>query len=735
MQHEKLYLSEFTEKAYLDYAMYVILDRALPHVSDGLKPVQRRIIYAMSELGLKNIAKYKKSARTVGDVLGKYHPHGDTACYEAMVLMAQPFSYRYPLIDGQGNWGAQDDPKSFAAMRYTEAKLSVYADLLLAEMAQGTVEWLPNFDGTLSEPKLLPAQVPNVLLNGGGGIAVGMATDIPPHNIQEVVSAAIFLLKNKAASLDEVLNILPAPDMPTGGEIISSKEELRRIYESGNGQFRVRSTYHIDKECIIVDSLPYQVSISRVLGQIAQQMQQKKMPWLDDLRDESDEKNPIRIVLTMRSNRVDADLLMSHLFASTDLERSYRVNMNVIGLDGRPQVKPLIPLLREWLDFRQQVVRNRLQHRLDWVNDRLHVLEGLLIAYLNIDEVIAVIRESEEPKPALMERFALSERQATAILEMRLRQLAKLEQIKLEQEQKKLAAEQSSLEGILSSERKLKNLIERELKGILANWKDERRTALVERERAQALSQKELLPSEPITVVLSQKGWIRGAKGDVDGATLSYRGDDYFLAQAKGRSNQSSVLFDNEGKAYTVPCNNLPSARGYGEPLTGRINISAEQHIRHIILADEGVEFLLMASNGYAFVAEYGALLSKTRNGKTVMTLTSGIEMLQPVQVFQEDTHVMAVSSAGRYLVFEKSELPYLRRGRGNRLMSISSAHDEHLVAAVSFSKDTSVLLHCGKRHMRLSWADLSNVVSMRGRRGTMLPRGFAKVDALVVER
>ncbi len=731
---ERIALSTFTEKSYLDYAMYVILDRALPHIADGLKPVQRRIIYAMSELGLRSTSKHKKSARTVGDVLGKFHPHGDSACYEAMVLMAQPFSYRYCLIDGQGNWGALDDPKSFAAMRYTEARLSAYADLLLSETGQGTVEWVANFDGTVDEPRLLPAQTPNILLNGGSGIAVGMSTDIPPHNLTEVLNACIALLKNPSMELHEIMAILPAPDLPTGGEIITSKADIKQMYLTGNGQFRVRAIYQDNKSEIIISALPWQVSTSKLLTQIAAQMRDKKIPWIEDVRDESDENHPVRLVLVLRSSRVDCEKLMSHLFASTDLEKSYRVNLNMIGLDGRPQVKPLLMVLHEWLDYRRKTIRNRLQYRLNYVDERLHVLQGLLIAYLNLDEVIAIIRESDDPKARLVERFKLSEKQATAILEIRLRQLAKLEQIKIEEESEKLNAEKQILEALLSSEKRLTTLMRKELESIITRYGDDRRTQLVERQRAIALNSDVLTPSEPLTVVLSKKGWIRGGKGEIEGEKISYRGDDKFLCQAKGRTNQKVVLIDNEGKSYTISAVDLPSARGYGEPLTGRININENVYFENLLIDDESARYLLCTEDAYGFIVPYAALLSKTRNGKQIVNKALSTILLKPIKLQDNHSHIITVSSSGRYLVFSVDALTQINRGRGTKLMGVKFKDDERVIHVASFSMENSIILHAGRRKLRLMWKDVEGIVSSRGKRGHSLPRGFTNVNSIVVE-
>lgn len=532
---ERRSLADFTEQAYLNYSMYVIMDRALPHIGDGLKPVQRRIVYAMSELGLDADAKHKKSARTVGDVLGKYHPHGDSACYEAMVLMAQPFSYRYTLVDGQGNWGAPDDPKSFAAMRYTEARLSRYSELLLDELGQGTVDWVPNFDGTMNEPATLPARLPNLLLNGTTGIAVGMATDVPPHNLREVAAACVRLLDEPGATVEQLTEHVPGPDFPTEAEIITPKADLLKIYQTGRGSVRMRAVYRVEDGDIVVTALPHQVSGAKVLEQIAAQMQAKKLPMVADLRDESDHENPCRIVIIPRSNRVDAEELMTHLFATTDLESSYRVNTNVIGLDGKPQVKDLRTLLTEWLQYRVGTVRRRLQFRLDKVEKRLHLLEGLLIAFLNLDEVIRIIRSEDHPKPVLMERFGLTDLQADYILDTRLRQLARLEEMKIRGEQDELAKEREKLLALLGSEAKLKKLVRKEILEDAEKYGDARRSPLVERAEAKALSETELMPTEPVTVVLSEKGWVRCAKGhDIDATGLSYKAGDGFKAAAPG---------------------------------------------------------------------------------------------------------------------------------------------------------------------------------------------------------
>ncbi len=732
-------LREFTEKAYLGYSMYVILDRALPHLADGLKPVQRRIVYAMSELGLSAVSKHKKSARTVGDVLGKYHPHGDSACYEAMVLMAQPFSYRYTLIDGQGNWGSMDDPKSFAAMRYTEARLAPYAQSLLSELGQGTVEWIPNFDGTMDEPQLLPARLPNVLLNGATGIAVGMATDILPHNLREVVNACLLLLKSPKSTLDDLLTEIQGPDFPTGGEIISSSAEIRKIYETGHGSIRQRASYVIEDHEIIIHALPYQVSGAKVLEQIAAQMHSKKLPMVADLRDESDHEQPVRLVIVPRSNRVDIESLMSHLFATTDLERSYRVNMNMIGLDGRPQVKNLLQLLNEWLLYRIETVRRRLQHRLDKVLDRMHVLEGLLIAYLNIDEVIAIIRNEDDPKAELMARFNLSDRQAESILELRLRHLAKLEEMKLNSEMDDLSKERKSLELLLSSETRLKTLIRKELTADAEKYGDERRSEITQREAAKALSETELLPTEPLTIVLSASGWVRAAKGhDVEPEELNYRTGDHYMASVKARSNQQIVFLDEAGRSYSLPAHTLPSARGHGEPLSGRLQSAAEVRFVAIIAADDEQMVLLANSAGYGFVTRFSNLLAKNKAGKAVFNVPAKASLLPPLIVDDIATQQLAAAAGdGRLLVFAVSELPEMNKGKGVRLINIPQARfssgQEWLQAVTLIPQDHSLMLHAGRRHLTLKPADLQHYAGERGKRGHKLPRGLQKVTMVEV--
>ena len=738
---EQVSMHQYTEKAYLDYSMYVILDRALPHIGDGLKPVQRRIVYAMSELGLKATAKFKKSARTVGDVIGKFHPHGDSAAYEAMVLMAQDFSYRYPLVDGQGNWGSPDDPKSFAAMRYTESRLTAYAEVLLGELGQGTVDWVPNFDGTMDEPSVLPAQVPNVLLNGTTGIAVGMATDIPPHNLREVVSAAVHLLESPRATLEELCEFVQAPDFPTEAEIITPREDIRALYASGRGGLRMRAVWEREGGDIIVRALPYQVSGSRVLEQIAAQMQARKLPMVADLRDESDHENPTRLVIVPRSNRVDGEALMSHLFATTDLEKTYRVNLNMIGTDGRPAVKSLDRILREWLAFRTATVRRRLEYRLERVLKRLHILEGYLIAYLNIDEVIHIIRTEDKPKVALIARFGLSDPQAESILELKLRNLAKLEEMKIRGEQDELAAERDSLQLILGSDARLKTLIRKELQAAAEQYGDERRSPLKSRDEARAFSELELMSADPITVVLSEKGWIRAAKGhEVESASLSYKSGDAFKLDARGRSNQPTVILDSTGRAYTLASHNLPSARGQGEPVTGRINPPSGATFEGLLLADEQQRFLLASDAGYGFVAVYSDLQTKNRAGKGVLSLPKGGRVLQPSPVPAENAGawVAALSNEGRLLVFPLADLPQLARGKGNKILGIPSARvqarEEFLVTVQVINETQSLVIQAGKRHLTLKFTELEHYRGERGRRGNKLPRGFQKVDGMRVE-
>lgn len=737
---EQIALSTFTEKAYLDYSMYVIMDRALPHIGDGLKPVQRRIIYAMSELGLKAGSKYKKSARTVGDVLGKFHPHGDSACYEAMVLMAQPFTYRYPLVDGQGNWGAPDDPKSFAAMRYTESRLDRYAELLLAELGQGTVDWGPNFDGSLKEPLMLPARVPNLLLNGTTGIAVGMATDVPPHNLREVVSACIHLLESPKATVEDLCLHVKGPDYPTEAEIITPQEDILKMYQTGHGSVRMRAKWAKEDGDVVVYALPHQASGSKILEQIAGQMQAKKLPMVEDLRDESDHENPTRLVIVPRSNRVDLEQLMSHLFASTDLERTYRVNMNVIGLNGRPQVKNLRMIVKEWLEFRTNTVTRRLQHRLDKVNQRLHLLDGLLIAFLNIDEVIHIIRTEDEPKKVLMERFALTEVQADYILDTRLRQLARLEEMKIRAEQEELAEERDKLELILGSKQRLRTLIKKELLQAAEDHGDERRSPIVARDAAQALDETALVSADPVTVVLSEKGWIRAAKGhEVDPTGLNYKSGDGFKASAKGKSNLNAIFIDSTGRSYSLAAHTLPSARGQGEPISGRVNPIAGATFETVVMGKDD-ELLLMSSDaGYGFVTKVADLQSRNKAGKAVVKLPSGGKLLSPQSVTDyENDRVAAVTNEGRLLLFPIKDLPQMGRGKGNKIISIPAARvttrEEFVIAVTVLTSEQNLTLYSGKRHITLKKADLDHYQGERGRRGNKLPRGFQRVDSIAAE-
>ena len=738
---EKISLVDYTESAYLNYAMYVINDRALPHIGDGLKPVQRRIVYAMSELRLGADAKFTKSARTIGDVIGKFHPHGDAACYEAMVLMAQPFTCRYPLVDGQGNWGSPDDPKSYAAMRYTESKLTAYAGVLLDELKQGTVDWVPNFDGTLTEPVNLSARVPNILLNGGSGIAVGMATDIPPHNINEVVSACIRLLDKPRSTLMDVMEHIRGPDFPTGAEIISSREEIQQIYETGRGAVRTRAVYTREDGDIVITALPYQVSGSRILEQIAGQMQAKKLPMVVDLRDESDHESPTRIVVVPRSNRVHVDQLMAHLFATTDLERTHRVNFNMIGIDGRPRVRPLVEMLTEWLKFRSDTVVRRLQFRLDKILDRLHILEGLMVAYLNIDEVIRIIREEDKPRGALMKKFRLSDIQADAILDLRLRQLAKLEEQKISGEQKELEVERVDIEKTIKSRARLKTLLKKELTADAETYGDTRMSPIIEREEARAFAEKDLISTEPVTVVLSEKGWVRSAKGhDTNASELSYRSGDKLLQSVPGISSQDAVFFDSTGRGYTAAMHTLPSARGQGEPLTGRFNPPSGAFFTGVALGEKEARFLLSSDAGYGFIGTLGDLITKNKAGKSVLTVPKGGIVNHPAPVTDEKhDYVAAFSNEGRLLIFPVSDLPRLGRGKGVKIMNIPRARvesrEEFMPCVRVFSEVDTLVVHSGKRTLTLSIDDLEHYRGERARRGLKLPRGFQKVDAVVVEK
>ena len=737
---EQMPLRTFTEKAYLNYSMYVIMDRALPFIGDGLKPVQRRIVYAMSELGLNAAAKFKKSARTVGDVLGKFHPHGDSACYEAMVLMAQPFSYRYPLVDGQGNWGAPDDPKSFAAMRYTESRLSKISEILLSELGQGTVDFQPNFDGTLEEPQYLPARLPHILLNGTTGIAVGMATDIPPHNINEVADAAVMLLDNPKVGLDDVLNIIQGPDFPTEAEIISPKDDIRKMYETGRGSIKMRATWHKEDGEIIISALPHQSSPSKIIAQIAEQMTAKKLPMVEDIRDEADYENPVRIVLVPRSNRVDTDALMAHLFATTDLEKSYRVNMNMIGLDHKPAVKGLLQVLTEWLTFRRTTVTRRLQHRLDKVLARLHILDGLMIAFLNIDEVIEIIRTEDEPKQVLMARFNLSDEQAEAILNLRLRHLAKLEEHQLQAEKDKLEEERSNLELILGSERRLNTLIKKEIQEDAKKYASPRMSQLVEREEAKAISESEMTPAEPVTVILSEMGWVRCAKGhDIDPAGLSYKAGDKYLAHACGKSNQPVIFIDSTGRSYALDPLSLPSARSQGEPLTGKLTLPAGATIEQVIMEPEKQELLMASDAGYGFICKFEDLIARNKAGKALISLPENAKVLKPETLSESSSLLVSLTSAGRMLIFPVRDLPALSKGKGNKIISIPAANakarSELLVKLFLISEQASLEFHSGKRKITLKPEDLQKFRAERGRKGSQLPRGLhSNVDIVVIE-
>ncbi|HHW7506519.1 TPA: DNA topoisomerase IV subunit A [Mannheimia haemolytica] len=729
---EQMPIKRFTEDAYLNYSMYVIMDRALPFIGDGLKPVQRRIIYAMSELGLNASAKYKKSARTVGDVLGKFHPHGDSACYEAMVLMAQPFSYRYPLVDGQGNWGAPDDPKSFAAMRYTESKLSKIAEILLGELGQGTVDYQPNFDGSLEEPKYLPARLPHILLNGTMGIAVGMATDIPPHNINELADASVMLLDNPKATLDDVLSVVQGPDYPTEAEIITPKAEIAKMYEQGRGSIKMRAVWKKEEGEIVISALPHQASPSKIIEQVATQMRNKKLPMVDDIRDESDHENPIRIVIVPRSNRIDFEALMDHLFATTDLEKSYRVNMNMIGLDGKPAVKNLLTILNEWLSFRRATVTRRLNYRLDKILNRLHILDGLMIAFLNIDEVIEIIRNEDDPKAELMARFNLSEVQAEAILNLRLRHLAKLEEHQLQAEKSELEKERDELQLILGSERRLNSLIKKEVQADAKAFASPRRSPLVERAESKAIAESDLTPTEDVTVILSEKGWVRCAKGhDIDVQALSYRAGDGYLAHARGRSNQPVVFLDSTGRAYALDPTSLPSARSQGEPLTGKITLPEGAVVQQVLMASPETKVLMASDSGYGFICTFEDLVSRNKAGKAVISLTENAKVLPP-QLLENDENLslVAMSNVGRMLVFPVSELPALSKGKGNKIINISAAAaksgDEYLARLLVIKPTNSLVFVSGKRRITLKPSDIDNYRGERARKGSQLIRGLS---------
>ena len=735
LETERQPLRVFAEKAYLDYSMYVVLDRALPHVADGLKPVQRRIVYAMSELGLSSTSKHKKSARTVGDVIGKFHPHGDTSVYEAMVTMAQPFAYRYPLVDGQGNWGSQDDPKSFAAMRYTESRLAPYAQSLLAELDQGTVDWAPNFDGTMSEPKLLPARMPNVLVNGTMGIAVGMATDIPPHNLRELALACLHLLKHPNAHVEKLCEFVPGPDYPTGCEIVSEPHDLLKIYQTGNGQVRARARWERDEDTgnIIIIALPHQVSPAKILEQIADQMRAKKLPLVEDLRDESDHENPTRLVIIPRSNRVDAEALMAHLFATTDLEKSFRVNLNMIGMDGRPRVKNLKDILTEWLDYRFATVTRRLNNRLQKVNDRLHILDALLIAFLNIDEVIRIIRFEDDPKAELMRTFGLTETQTEAILDLKLRHLQKLEEIKIKGEQAELAIERASLEELLGDDEKLKKLIGEEIKEDAKKYGDIRRCNINAKPPAQAMEATDITPAEAVTVVLSKAGWIRAGKGhEIDPLSLSYKAGDEFLCAVQGKTNQLLVLLDSKGRCYTLNARELPSARSQGEPVTTKLDLQDGARIVSMMFGDNSERFVLGSDEGYGFYVGLGELQARNRAGKAVITVGKDSNALLPCLTRDPSKDRYALATAeGRLLVFPLSELPEMAKGKGNKLVTLKG--EDRILAACVVPAGASLTLVCGKRSLTLKPSDLEGYIGARASRGGHLPRGFQRVDSVSV--
>ncbi|MCP4119448.1 MAG: DNA topoisomerase IV subunit A [Desulfobacteraceae bacterium] len=736
---ERQPFQDFAENAYLNYSMYVILDRALPYIGDGLKPVQRRIVYAMSQLGLSATAKYKKSARTVGDVLGKFHPHGDSACYEAMVLLAQPFSCRYPLLDGQGNWGAQDDPKSFAAMRYTESRLSKYAEVLLAELDLGATEWVPNFDGTLKEPSLLPARLPNILLNGTTGIAVGMATDIAPHNLNEVAQALVYMLDHPNAGLDKICGFIQGPDYPTEAEIITPPEEIKQMYKTGNGRIKMRAKFHVDEGDIVVTALPHHSSGEKILEQIAAQMQAKRLPMVVDIRDESDHEDPTRLVIIPKA-RTNADALMDHLFATTDLERSYRVNMNMIGINGKPEVKPLLTVLSEWLGFRTETVRKRLEHRLEKVNDRLHILEGLLTAFLNIDEVIAIIRNSDDPKPDLMEAFQLSERQAAAILEIKLRSLAKLEEIKIRAEKDELDRERDQLEKTLASEKLLKNLIKKEIREDAKKHGDKRRSPITERKEAEAFSEEEVIQTEPVSVILSKNGWIRAAKGhDIDTSKLKFKSGDSLLSVAPTMSNRPTAFFDSTGRSYSIATHTLPSARSMGEPLTGRLTLRPDVHITNLVTGDDDDLLLLYTDTGFGFITHFSNLIAKSKNGKAVLNLSELAQFMEPQHIMNPETDLlMAITTTGRLIIFPVSEMPIMEKGKGNKIIGIpkdqlSVPGTERLKILKLLPENATLVIYAGKHFLKLSSGNQENYRSKRGYRGRKLPRGFQNVSHIEI--
>lgn len=735
---ERLSLHTFAENAYLNYSMYVIMDRALPYIGDGLKPVQRRIIYAMSELGLSNSAKFKKSARTIGDVLGKYHPHGDSACYEAMVLMAQPFSHRYPLVDGQGNWGASDDPKSFAAMRYTEARLSKYAEVLLAELGQGTVNWVPNFDSTLQEPQILPARLPNILLNGTTGIAVGMATDIPPHNVREIANAVMALIDKPGAFLDDLLAFVQGPDFPTEAEIITPRDEIRKIYQNGRGSVRMRAVWNKEDHSAVITALPHQVSGAKVLEQIANQMRAKKLPMVENLRDESDHQNPTRLVIVPRSNCIDLEKMMNHLYATTDLERSYRINMNIIGLDNRPQVKGLVEILTEWLAYRRDTVRRRLNYRLEKVLKRLHLLEGLLVLFLNIDHLIHIIRNEDEPKPTLMQSFNISDTQAEAILELKLRHLVKLEEFKIRGEQNMLIKERNQLQALLTSKRKLNILLKKEIQADAQAYGDDRRSSIIERAEAKVMNEHNCVPAEPVTIVLSEMGWVRTAKGhDIELGGLNYKAGDSFRTAVRGKSHQPVVFIDSTGRSYALDPLTLPSVRGQGEPLTGKLTLPPGATIAQVLMAPDDQKLLIASDAGYGFICIFHDLVARNRTGKVMITLPDYAKVLPPIEIHGEDNMLLSITAAGRMLMFPVTDLPQLSKGKGNKIISIpsrqASTDEDKLVWLLILPLQTSITLYVGKRKLTMRPEDLQKFRAERGRKGTKLPRGLQRINRVEI--
>jgi topoisomerase-4 subunit A len=736
---EQLSLDAFVRPSYLNYAMYVIMDRALPFIGDGFKPVQRRIVYAMSELGLRSTTKHKKSARTVGDVLGKYHPHGDTACYEAMVLMAQDFSYRYPLIDGQGNWGSNASPKEFAAMRYTEARLSAYADVFLSELSMGTVDWAPNFDGTLSEPRMLPARLPNIILNGATGIAVGMATDIPPHNLNEIIDACIHLIDKPKSKIEDIFQIVKGPDFPTGAEIITSKEEITNIYRSGQGMIRMRATYEYDNGDIVITSLPYQVSSAKVIEQVALQIREKKLSMISDIRDLSDQDEPTRLVITPRSNRVDKEALISHLFATTELEKSYKINMTVIGLNRKPQTLGLLAIITQWLQFREQTVIRRLKFRLNKIKERLHILDGLLVAYLNLDEIIRIIRENDEPKPVLMQQFKLTDLQAEAILQIRLRQIAKLEEIKIKNERQELVKEKNWIEKTLASKQRLKTLMKNEIREDAQKYGDERRTLIVEREEARAIKAVELTAVEPVTVVLSTGGWVRAAKGhELEPANLTYKAGDGFLSAARGKTTHPAVFLDTKGRSYSLPAHTLASARGHGEPLTGKLTPSNGARFLSVLMGASDQKVLLASDAGYGFITNIANMVTKNTKGKAMLSVPKDCEPLPPQYVNNYETDFLAViTTEGRMLVIPVNVLPELPRGKGNKIIHIPPARfkkrEEYVKLVEVIPEDATIKIHAGKQSVRLTPEIISSFIGERGRRGKKLPRGYRKADRIEI--